>query len=354
LGAIATGPRRALSKRRLATVIAALIVAGGIAFAWIAVGPSRPNLPLATLADVSLSGGTGRLDYESLDDSANRLYIAHLGANSVIAFDTLQNRLVATIPGTASVRGVLVVPDLQRVYAAAQGTQEVVVIDERTNGIIARIKTGDVDGLAYDPRTRQVFVSDEGGERDAVIDTRTNRLVGSVELGGQAGNTQYDDATHHVLVAVQTRNDVAEIDPRTRTIVRRYPLSGCLHGHGLAIDAGYRYAYVACQFNSVVVRLNLATGEVDAGSTVGIGADVLAIDFGLDRLYVASESGIVTVFDLKNHGFNKLAQAFVAPDAHVVAVQARSHRVYFPIADLNGRPTLRIALPTFPEAHANG
>jgi DNA-binding beta-propeller fold protein YncE len=337
------------SRWRLGIVIAAVILAGGIVFAWIAVGPSGSNLPLTTLADVPLSGGTGRLDYESLDDVANRLYIAHLGANSVIAFDTLRNRIVATIPDVESVRGVLVVPELQRVYAAAQGTQEVVVIDERTNGIVARVKAGDVDGLAYDPRTRQLFVSDEGGNRDAVIDTQTNRLAGGVALGGQAGNTQYDDVSHHVLVAVQTRNDVAEIEPQTRTIVRRYPLPGCLHGHGLAIDAGYRYAYVACQFNSVVVRLNLTTGQVDASSTVGVGADVLAIDFGLDRLYIASESGIVTVFDLKNRAFDKLAQAFFAPNAHVVAVQARSHRVYFPLADVHGSPRLRIALPTFSE-----
>lgn len=341
------------SKWRFGIISAALIVAGGIAFAWFAVGPSGAKLPLQTLADVPLTGGASRLDYESLDDAANRLYIAHLGANSVIVFDTQQNRVVATIPDTASVRGVLVVPELHRVYAAAQGTQEVVVIDERTDGIVARIKVGDVDGLAYDPQTRQVFVSDEGGERDAVIDTQTNRLAGSVALGGQAGNTQYDDSTRHVLVAVQTRNDVAEIDPRTRTIVRRFPLPGCIHGHGLAIDAGYRYAYVACQFNSVVVRLNLATGQVDARSTVGIGADVLAIDFGLNRLYIASESGIVTVFDLKNGGFSKLAQAYFAPNAHVVAVGARSHRVYFPIADLNGHPTLRIALPTFSEGKPN-
>jgi hypothetical protein len=52
------------SKRRLGFVIAALIVVSGVVFAWIAVGPSGPNLPLATLADVPLSGNTGRLDYE--------------------------------------------------------------------------------------------------------------------------------------------------------------------------------------------------------------------------------------------------------------------------------------------------
>jgi DNA-binding beta-propeller fold protein YncE len=51
-----------------------------------------------------------------------------------------------------------------------------------------------VDGLAYDPVTQRVFVSDEAGGRDAVIDARTDRSVGSVELGGEAGNTQYDAA----------------------------------------------------------------------------------------------------------------------------------------------------------------
>lgn len=336
---------------RLGILAVAVLFAGGLVFAWTAVGPSRPPLPLQTMKDVPLVGGTGRLDYESLDDAADRLYIAHLGANSVIVFDTKHDRVVTTIPGAASVRGVLAVPELRRVYAAAQGSQDIVVIDEHSNSIIARIKVGDVDGLAYDPKSRQLFVSDESGGRDAVIDTTTNRLVSGIGLGGEAGNTQYDEATGHVLVAVQTRNDVAEIDPRTRTVVRRYPLPGCLHGHGLAIDSGNRYAYVACQFNSTVVRLNLTTGHADAKSFVGIGPDVLAIDFGLDRLYVASESGVITVFDIQNHRFAKLAQSFFAPNAHVVAIQQRSHRAYFPIANVDGRPVLRIALPTFPETH---
>ena len=36
------------------------------------------KLPLRTLTDVSLTGGTTRLDYQSLDSVSGRLYIAHL------------------------------------------------------------------------------------------------------------------------------------------------------------------------------------------------------------------------------------------------------------------------------------
>jgi YVTN family beta-propeller protein len=341
--------------RRIAVgSILAAGVAVVLAFVWTAVGASGPPLPLRTLADVPLAGGTGRLDYESLDDLHNRLYIAHLGADSVIVFDTKKNRVITSIPGTPSVRGVLAVPELNRVYAAAQGTQEVVVIDAGTNRAIARIKAGDVDGLAYDPQTHQLFVSDEGGGRDAVIDTNANRLVATVALGGEAGNTQYDDVTHHIDVAVQTSNELVEIDPRSRTIVRRFSLRGCIHGHGVAIDSGHRYAYIACQVNSAIVRLNLETGKVDAHSSVGIGADVLAIDFGAARLYVASESGIVTAFDIGDGRFEKIGQSFYAPGAHVVAVQPRSHHTFFPLANVNGRPVLRIALPTAPLLRGSG
>lgn len=338
--------RRSLRTLALWSSIATIGSASVVGLSWKEAGASGPGLPLQNVVDVPLVGGTGRLDYESLDDVAGLLYIAHLGAGSVIVFDTKRNRVVTTIPGTPSVRSVLVVPDLHRVYAAAQGTHQVVVIDQETDKAIARINVGDVNGMAYDPQTQQLFVSDQIGATDAVIDVRSNTLVTKIPLGGEAGNTQYDQSSRHIFVGVQTRNELAEIDPRTRTVVRRYALPGCRRGHGVAIDPGYRYAYVACQASETIVRLNLTTGRVDASSSIGQGPDVLAIDFGLDRLYIASESGTVTVFDVANRAFRKLGQASFAPDAHVVGVDSRSHRVYFPIADLDGRPVLRIALPT--------
>ena len=321
------------------------IVAIGILFAWRAVGSAGPALPLRVVASSPLSGNTGRLDYESLDATRGLLFIAHLGDDSVIAFDTKRDRVAATIPGTNSVRGVLVVPKLHRVYAAAAGTSEVVVIDEDTDAIIARVTAGDVDGLAYDPQTQQLFVSDEGGSTDAVIDVRTNRLKTHIALGGEAGNTQYDDRSHHIFVAVQTRDELAEIDPQSLAIVRRYALPGCSHAHGLQLDSANRYAYVACQVNSAVVRLDLRTGKVDASASVGLGPDVLAMDYGLGRLYIAAESGIVTIFDTNDRGFRKIAQAFFAPNAHVVGIDQHSHRVYFPLRDIGGRPILRVAIP---------
>src|SRR5437870_7302714 len=45
------------------------------------------NLPLRTLIDVPLTGGTTRLDYQSLESVSGRLYIAHLGSDLMTVFD---------------------------------------------------------------------------------------------------------------------------------------------------------------------------------------------------------------------------------------------------------------------------
>lgn len=307
---------------------------------------AEPSLPLRMTADIPLSGGASRLDYASFDSAAHVLFIAHMGAGQVIAVDTVRRRVVATIDGTPTVRGVLAVPQLHRVFAAARGNGEIVVIDERTLRITAHVPdAGDVDGLAFDPSTGRLFVSDESGGHDVVIDASSNNIVKKINLRGEAGNTQYDAGSGHIFVAVQTRNQLVEIDPRSLGIIGRYGLSGCEHGHGVAIDAAQRVAYVACEGNDALVKMDLRGHKVVARSTVGSGPDVLAIDPGLRRLYVASESGTVSTFDTRGTQLVKLGQAFFAPHAHVVAVDPSTHEVFFPLQDIDGRPVLRIATP---------
>lgn len=300
--------------------------------------------PLRILRDVPLPGPASRFDYASLDEPRARLYIAHLGAGTVLAIDTNSFR-VSEIRDVAQVHGVLAIPALGRVYASATGTNEVVAIEEATNRIIARMPGGQYpDGLAYDPVTRRVFVSDEAGGTDTVIDVNVNRVVQTVALGGEAGNTQYDPVSQHIFVAVQTRNDLVEIDPRNGSIMARHGLPGCRHDHGLAIDAPKRLAFVACDENATLLVFDLAAKRVVDTQTVGPDPDVLALDTGLQRLYVAAESGIVTVFAEHGTKLQKLGE-MRAPHAHVVAVDSATHRVFLPLENVNGRAMLRIAAP---------
>ena len=328
--------------KRTILAATAVVVIAALAYGWEAVGAGGPALPLRALADVPLSGEATRFDYASFDVGPSSLWLAHMGDGAIEQVDLTANKLTRTIAlgAGSSVRGILVANG--RVYASAQGLRSVVVLDATSGTILASIEAGDVDGLDYDPITKRVFVSDESGNRVVAIDTRTNRAIGSVDLAGEAGNTRVDRVSGHVFVGVQTRNELAEIDPRTLRILRRFPLAGCLSSHSVAIDAPARAAYIGCQMNARIVRLDLRTGAVTHTGGVGVGVDVLALDETRHRLYVASESGVVSVYDVDTGGLTRIAQAFLVLHAHVVAVDPRTHRVYFPLQDVGGKPVLRV------------
>jgi YVTN family beta-propeller protein len=311
-------------------------------------GPSTPTtLPLRTLRDAQLSGGATRFDYQSFDANTGRLYIAHLGDGSMIVFDVLKETLVGDVKNLPRVHGVLAVPELHRVYASATGSNELAVIDDSTLQIIARAPAGDYpDGIAYASKANKIYVSDLHGKTDTVIDAKTNERITTIALGGGAGNTQYDSVSEHIFVTVHGQNKLAEIDPMKDEVVGRYSLEGCNEPHGLLIDSEHRLAFVACEENAKLAVFDLEAKKMTAIHTVGSDPDVLAFDKGLGRLYVSAESGIVAIFDEHDRSLAKVGEGLFAPNAHSVAVDGRTHRVYFPLQNVGGKPVLRIALPS--------
>ncbi len=308
--------------------------------------PPPSTLPLQRVADVPLTGGSSRFDYQSLDAARNRLYISHLGAGSIVVFDTRRRRVVTTIGGVPGVHGVLAVPALGRLYAAATDARRLDTIRERDNAIVASTPAGAYpDGIAFDPARREVFVSDESGGAETVVGAGSGRRLATISLGGEAGNVQYDPGSQRIFADVQTRDELVAIDPRRRRIVAHYSLPGCQHDHGLYVDATRRLAFVACDGNARLLVFDLQRKRVTSTFTVGAEPDVLAFDTSLRRLYVAAESGVVAVFAEHGRTLRKLGEGLLAPTAHSVAVDARTHLVYFPLEDVGGRPVLRIMRP---------
>lgn len=309
-----------------------------------AAGPG--NLPLSKVADVPLGGGTTRLDYESYDPSRRLLFIAHLGDSAVIVFDTQTQRVAARIPDISKVHGVLAIPELGRVYASATGTNELVAIDEDSLKVVARAPAGVYpDGMAYVPDLHKLYVSDEHGATDTVIDVRTSQRVATIPLGGEVGNTQYDPVSKHIFANVQTRQQLVEIDPATDKVVARIDLPGAEGNHGLQIVPQQRLAFIACEDNHKLLVLDLTSRRVTASFEVGDDPDVLAYDAGKGWLYVASESGVVSLFSVTRTTVTKLGEGMLGPDAHAVAVDPATHRAYFPLKNLQGHTALRIMQP---------
>src|SRR5205823_3667884 len=168
------------------------------------------------------------------------------------------------------------------------------------------------------------YVSDLHGKTDTVIDAKTNQKVATIQLSGGAGNTQYDAASDHIFVTVHRLNQLAEIDPQADKIAARYELPGCSESHGLLIDSEHRLAFVACEENAKLAIFDLESKKVTSVQAVGNDPDVLAFDKDLGRLYVSAESGVITIFDERGRGLEKVGERLFAAHAHSVAVDGRT------------------------------
>jgi DNA-binding beta-propeller fold protein YncE len=297
------------------------------------------------VADIPLPGPANRFDYQNIDDGTRRLYVSHMNAGRLVVFDLDSSKVTTEIKGLDCATGVLAVPARHSVYISAAGLHEIAVIDDRTLKITATV--GDIrfpDGIAYAPVEQKVFVSDESGEAVVVIDAVTNRKRSTIALGGEAGNTHYDSVSHCIVVAVQTKDQIVAIDPATERIVARYNLTGSDHPHGFAIDEPGRLAFVTSDGNALLQVVDLRTMRVKSTSHVGDGPDVLAWDPGLRWLYVGSESGVVSVFVVQDGSLEGI-ENLTLPRGHTVAVDVRTHRVYFSLENIGGHPRLRIFEP---------
>jgi len=84
--------------------------------------------------------------------------------------------------------------------------------------------------------------------------------------------------SRRVLVAVQTKNNIAVLDPATDSVVERFMFAGADKPHGLLVDDMHGLLFVANQGNATMAVLDLGTRKLLATIAVGGDPGVLAFD----------------------------------------------------------------------------
>jgi DNA-binding beta-propeller fold protein YncE len=308
------------------------------------------HLPLVPVADVPLPGGATRLDYQDIDRGRGHLVIAHMNDNSVLILDLRDGSVVKELKGISTARGIAVADEVGRIFVTSSPNQ-LVIIDNASLTEIGRVTTGGApDGVGWDPIHNTVGVSDQ---RDGALSLIANAGGGArtaVALGTETGNVVFDSTRGWFWITVVTTSSpdqlvaVAPVDAKVKT---RVNLPGCSGAHGLRLHPDARSAFIACEDNGVLARVDLVTGRLVGTAPTGDGPDVLSIDPGLGWLYVAAESGDLTIFDIAKPGVILVGHDHPGPNAHTVSADPTSHRVFFPLmAGPGGKPILRIMRPS--------
>ena len=100
---------------------------------------------------------------------------------------------------------------------------------------------------------------------------------------------------------------------------------------------------LSCERNDVLAVFDLDTHQAIAHLPMAKGADVVQFDPGLGRIYVACSSGAISVFQMDAPDrFRKLEDVPVPRKVHSLVVDVRTHRVYAPAEEENGRPVAKM------------
>lgn len=310
-------------------------------------GPSGKLLTL--VADVPLPGGATRFDYQEIDATNGQLVIAHMNDNAVVVVALSDGSVRKQLTGIPTPRGVAVADDVGLIFVTST-PGHLVLIDSHNLTEVARVATGTApDGDAWDPVDMIVGVSDQGDGALSLIADAGRGTRTQVPLGVETGNVVFDAARGQFWITVVTSappNQLVEVDPKTATVSTRIDVPGCNGAHGLRLHPDGHSAYIACEGNNVLARVDLDGARAVTTAATGEGADVLSIDPAIGWLYVAAESGDLTVFDINQPGTTLVGHDRPGDNAHTVAADPASHRAFFPLPKGTGStPVLRVMQP---------
>jgi hypothetical protein len=308
------------------------------------------HLPLVLVADVALPGGATRFDYQDVDTALGHLVIAHMNDGAVVITDLRDGSILKVLPGIPTVRGVIVADDVGRIFATSSPST-LVLIDNKALTEVGRVGAGNgPDGVGWDPLHKTVGVSDQTDGALSLIPNAGNGTRVQVRLGSETGNVVFDASRGVFWITVvksSPPDQLVAVDPTTAKVTTTIGLPGCSGAHGLRLHPDRQSAFIACESNNVLTRVDLGGAHAVTSAPTGSGPDVLSIDPGLGWLYVAAESGDLTVFDIQKPGVVLIGHDSPGNNSHSVAADAATHRVFFPlVAGPKGTPVLRIMRPS--------
>jgi DNA-binding beta-propeller fold protein YncE len=238
------------------------------------------------------------------------------------------------------------VPELKKFYTSNAHDNTIGVVDLKQMKVVKKLKTeSKPDGSTYAAPFHKLYVSDERGKAEAIVDVTKDEIIKTLRFDSETGMPQYDPVARKVYVNLQDKNIFAVIDPATDEVVARYPVGRCDGNHGMALDPEHHRAFLSCEGNELMTVFDLDKHVPIAFLKMPGGPDVIKFDSGLGRIYVACYSGAIAVFhqDDPDH-YRKLKDFRVQHAVHTLAVDLKTHRVYTPEQEEDGKSVARMVV----------
>ncbi len=229
---------------------------------------------------------------------------------------TLKKIAAFDLPGPAGKRFDYLTIDEDDHYliSAHLAAGQTYVIDLGTKKVVAVVTdTPGVEGVEYVPELKKFYTSNAGDNTIGVVDLKQMKVIKKLKTEAKPDGSTYAAPFHKLYVSDERGKAEAIVDVQKDEIV----------GTVFDLDKHVPIAF-----------LPLADGP-----------DVIKFDAGLGRIYVACYSGAISVFheDDPDH-YRKLEDFPVQHAVHSLAVDPKTHRVYTPEQEEDGKPVARMVV----------
>jgi DNA-binding beta-propeller fold protein YncE len=282
------------------------------------------------------AGGEGGWDLLTVDPDGNRLFLSR-GSHAMV-IDLARDSVIGDIPNTPGIHGIALAPELNRGFTSNGRDTSVTIFDYKTLAPIAVVKipATNPDAILYDPATKRVFTFNGGTNNATAIDATNGTVVGNVDLGGKPEAGVSDGG--RVYVTLEDKSEIAVFDPKTLTVLARWPLAPCEEPTGLAIDRVHQRLFAGCG-NKTMAIVDMRTGKVVASPAVGAGVDGAGFDPGTQSAFTSNGEGTITV--VHEDTPDKYTVVETVPTqrgARTMDVNPKTHRLYTVTSDFGPTP----------------
>jgi YVTN family beta-propeller protein len=237
--------------------------------------------PVGTIAGLETPTNT------AISPDGARVYVICYTNSSVSVIDTVNNRVIDTIPVGREPWGVAVHPDGSCAYVTCFNDNSVWVIDTVNNSVLTTIPVGQNPyGVAVHPNGSRVYVANRDYNSVSVIDTANNSVIDTITVGRAAWGVAVHPDGSRVYIANYIAHSVSVIDTANNSVIDTIPVGRS--PQGVAVHPDGSRAYVVSYNDNSVSVIDTANNSVIKTIAVGRGPFGVAVHPDGSRAYVVS------------------------------------------------------------------
>jgi DNA-binding beta-propeller fold protein YncE len=212
------------------------------------------------------------------------------------------------------------------------------MFDLKTFKTLGRIPAAeDADAIVYDGASNRVFTLNGDAHSSTVIDPVAGKLITNIPLGGKPeyGASAGDGKVYANLTDI---SEVAEIDAKAATVVRRWSTAPCKQPVSMAIDTAHHRLFSGCR-SGVMAVSDYHAGKVIATVPIGNGVDGAGFDAASGDAFASNADGTLTVIHQDSPDEYRVAETVTTPQAsRNMGLDPTTHRVYLVSANFGDAP----------------